>query len=286
MVEPIARGWRERLEEIPCQVDAIHLPEVDNARIAQDQEWCEVLMGGHRRRIRFHDYGQIYDIPGLYERLFYDRLKCCSPTRVVGLLADVMSDLGIHPGSLKVLDLGAGNGMVGDELHSLGAKQIIGVDIIPEAKEAALRDRPGVYQDYLVADMTKLRPSDEETLSRRRCDCLTTVAALGFSDVPPLAFATALSMIETPGLLAFNIKEDFLKEKDSTGFTRLIRQLSREEILQIQAYRRYRHRLSMTGRPLYYVAMVAKKLQEVPPQLIRSLKRQAVEAGVIFPRPA
>lgn len=269
MVEPIAMPrWRKRLEEIPCHVDAIHLPEEDNARISQDQEWCEVLMGGHRRRIRFHDYGKIYSIPGLYERLFYDRLKCCSPSRVVRLLAGVIPDLGIHPGSLKVLDLGAGNGMVGDELRSLGVNKIIGIDIIPEAKKATLRDRPGVYQDYLVADMTNLRPSDEETLRHQRCNCLSTVAALGFSDVPPAAFATALSMIETPGLLAFNIKEDFLKEKDSTGFTRLIRRLSREEILQIQAYRRYRHRLSMTGRPLYYVAMVAKKLEEVPPQLI------------------
>jgi hypothetical protein len=158
--------------------------------------------------------------------------------------------------------------MVGDELRSLGVNEIVGVDIISEAKKAALRDRPGVYQDYLVADMTKLQPSVEERLRREQCNCLITVAALGFSDVPPAAFAKALNLIETPGLLALNIKEDFLREKDSTGFTKLIRRLSREEILQIQAYRRYRHRLSMTGRPLYYVAMVAKKLEEVPRQLI------------------
>jgi predicted TPR repeat methyltransferase len=186
-------------------------------------------------------------------------------------MADVLSDLGIAASSLKVLDLGAGNGMVGDELRSLGAKKIIGFDIISEAKKATHRDRPGVYQDYVVADMTGLRPSEEETLRRQRLNCLSTVAALGFSDVPPAAFATALSLIETPGLVAFNIKEDFLREKDDTGFTKLIRRLTREEILQIQAYRRYRHRLSMTGRPLYYVAMVAKKLEEIPPQLIESL---------------
>jgi hypothetical protein len=263
--------WRKRLENIPCAVDAIHLPEVGKGRISQDQEWCEVLISGHRRRIRFHDYGQIYDIPGLYERLFYDRLKCSSPTRVVRLLADVLPDLGIHPRSLKVLDLGAGNGMVGDELRSLGASKIIGVDIISQAEKATLRDRPGVYNDYVVADMTSLQPSGEEMLRLHRCNCLSTVAALGFSDVPPAAFASALSLIETPGLLAFNIKEDFLREKDSTGFTKLIRRLSREEVLQIQAYRRYRHRLSMTGRPLYYVAMVAKKLEEVTPQMIESL---------------
>jgi hypothetical protein len=262
--------WRERIQTIPSRVDAIHLPDVENAGIPQDHEWCEVVVGSQRRRIRFHDYGQIYDIPGLYERLFYDRLQCCSPSRVVRLLAEVMSDLGIRPGSLNVLDLGAGNGMVGDELRSLGANKIVGVDIISEAKKATLRDRPGIYRDYFVADMTRLVTSEEDKLREQNCNCLSTVAALGFSDVPPTAFATALSLIETPGLLTFNIKEDFLKEKDSTGFTRLIRQLSREEIIQIQAYRRYQHRLSMTGRPLYYVAMVARKLEDVPAQMLDS----------------
>jgi hypothetical protein len=263
--------WRERIETIPSQVDAIHLPEIDDVTIEQDHEWCEVVLGEKRRRIRLHDYGQIFNIPGLYERLFYGRLDCCSPSRVVGLLSDTLSDLEIDPGSLRVLDLGAGNGMVGDELRALGVKGVIGVDIIHEAKNAALRDRAGIYRDYVVADMTCLETVDEEKLRRYNCNCLSTVAALGFSDVPPAAFATALNMIETPGLLAFNIKEDFLKEKDSTGFTKLVRQLSRNEIIQIQAYRRYQHRLSMNGRPLYYVAMVAKKLEDVPPQLVDSL---------------
>jgi hypothetical protein len=272
MIEPIAEPrWRERLETIPCAVDAIYLPQIENGRISQDQEWCEVRVHGDRRQIRFHDYGRLYEIPGLYERVYYDRLKCCSPSRVVRLMADVLSDLGIDPGLLRVLDLGAGNGMVGDELRSLGVKKIIGFDIISEAKKATLRDRPGVYQDYVVADMTGLRPSEEETLRRQRLNCLSTVAALGFSDVPPAGFATALSLIETPGLVAFNIKEDFLTENDSTGFTKLIRRLTREQILQIQAYRRYRHRISMTGQPLYYVAMVARKLEELPPQLTEYL---------------
>ncbi|MFG0295767.1 MAG: methyltransferase, partial [Maioricimonas sp. JB045] len=63
-------------------------------------------------------------------------------------------------------------------------------------------------------------------------------------------------------------KEDFLREEDSSGFSKLIRQLSREELIQVQCYRRYQHRVSMTGEPLYYVAMIAQKLDEVPGELI------------------
>lgn len=70
--------------------------------------------------------------------------------------------------------------------------------------------------------------------------------------------------------MAFNIKEDFLCERDETGFCELIRQLSRERIIQMQAYRRYQHRLSVTGKPLYYVAVVAKKLKGVPEHMIES----------------
>ena len=52
-----------------------------------------------------------------------------------------------------MLDLGAGNGMVGEALREHGFEEITGVDITPEAGEAAERDRPGVYADYHVCDL-------------------------------------------------------------------------------------------------------------------------------------
>jgi hypothetical protein len=45
----------------------------------QDEEWCEVVLDGRRRRIRFHDYRDVYGIPRLYEHLIYHRLECRSP---------------------------------------------------------------------------------------------------------------------------------------------------------------------------------------------------------------
>jgi hypothetical protein len=99
-------------------------------------------------------------------------------------------------------------------------------------------------------------------------NCLTTVAALGFGDIPDKAFAKALDLVETPGWLAFNIKQDFLEDRDQTGFCRLIKDLSNRGVLEIQAYRRYRHRISITGEPLYYVAMVARKCSDVPDELL------------------
>ncbi len=268
LVEKQQPQWHKRMETIDSVVDAIHLPDSLSSDVDQDQEWCEAVIDGEKRRYRFHDYDRIYEVPGLYESVFYRTLKCCSPSRVVWLLADMMRDLGGEFAKMRVLDVGAGNGMVGDELAAHSDPFLVGVDIIPEARKAAKRDRPGLYDDYRVVDLTELDEREEERLRGYSLNCLTSVAALGYGDIPPAAFIKALDLIETPGWVAFTIKEDFLYEDDTTGFCKMIRMLSRERILPIQAYRRYRHRLSMAGEPLYYVAMVARKERDLPDALL------------------
>lgn len=263
MTTMVEAAWKERLASMDTSIGPIQLPEETDGRLSQDEEWCRVTIDGTPRRIRFHDYATIYEIPGLYEKIFYDRLECSSPFRVSRLLAEIVRERDEKPQDLRVLDLGAGNGMVGEELDSLGVEKIVGVDIIPEAREAAMRDRAGIYQDYLVADMTELPNGTAETLASSHLNCLTTVATLGFGDIPPEAFSTALSLVSTPGWVAFNIKEDFLTEQDHSGFARLVRSLSRRGAIRIEAYHRYQHRLAVDGRPLYYVAMVASKRKEV-----------------------
>ena len=240
----------------------IRLPRVNGVPTTQDREWCEVLQGGICRRLRFHDYHEIYRVPGLYELLFYDCLKCCSPSRVIGLLAEVLAEEEVPPAGLRALDVGAGNGMVGEELRRLGLAELVGLDIIPEARQAAERDRPGIYDEYVVADLTNLTSVQRQSLRRRRFDLMTTVAALGFGDIPPAAFLEALAMVETGGWLAFNIKENFLFERDVTGFCRAVRNLQQRESIRVHAYRRYRHRFSTSGEGLYYVAVVARKTGE------------------------
>lgn len=175
------------------------LPDVGQD-LDQDEEWCEILVGGERRRIRFHDYHKIYEIPGFYERLFYDRLKCESPRVIRRLLAQVLAELETEPGELRVLDVGAGNG---------------------------------------------------------------TVAALGFDDITPHAFTVAYNLISTPGLVAFTIKENFVAKHDLSGFSGLIRQMFDEQVIRLLVKERYRHRLSVQGEPLYYVALVTEKVSDV-----------------------
>ncbi len=249
---------------------AIRFPRIDQ-RLDQDEEWCEVNFDGQWQRIRCHDYDQIFNIPGLYEALFYKALKCTSPKRVTKLLSEELEDSDVSPDSLRVLDVGAGNGMMGERLAGLGVERVVGVDILPEAKMAAERDRPGVYRDYLVADLTALSTDDQQKLESHRFNAMTTVAALGFGDMPPRAFATAYNFVEEGGWLAFNVKESFVKGSDDSGFSRMIRMMTEWELINAHVYRRYCHRLSMDQVPLYYVAYVARKVRDIPEALLVAL---------------
>jgi len=213
-----------------------------------------------RRRIRFHDYADIFAVPGLYEQLFYEHLECCSPAVVTELLAGVVAARDSRMADLRVLDVGAGNGMVGEELREAGVGMVVGADILPAAAEATERDRPGVYDDYHVVDLTAPPPAAHRRLSEGRFTCLTTVAALGFGDIPPQAFARAFDYLADGALVAFTLKDRFTDETaDESGFSRLLRELSVQgRLVELESVR-YRHRLSVTGEPLHYVAIVAEK---------------------------
>ena len=250
---------------------ALHLPPKHaRGELDQDEEWCEVeTPDGERRRIRFHDYAEIYNVPGLYERLFAERLDCTSPRVVTDLLGDALRDAAARPEQLSALDFGAGNGMVGELLAELSIGEIVGVDLLPEARDAAHRDRPGLYEAYYALDMTQLTAESRRDLMRHDFDLMTCVAALGFGDIPPLAFAEAFNLVGSPGWIAFNIRDRFFEE-ESSGFGGLIARMFREGVLEERASTRYTHRISVAGEPLEYIAIIAEKHGDVPSEWVRT----------------
>lgn len=249
----------------------IQFPPIESHLIPQDEVYFHIVEQQERYRLRFHDYAEIYKRAGLYEQLFCERLKCSSPQKVGEILQRTVVAAGERLSELRVLDLGAGNGMMGEVLKQEGVARLIGADIIPEARDAADRDRPGVYDDFYVADFTNLSQTDRESLSNWSINCLTTVAALGFGDIPPLAFLTALQFVQNDGWVAFNIKETFLERSDTSGFSKFIRELIFSKYLELFHLEKYRHRLSMEGTPLFYYALVARKRAEIPKELMRDL---------------
>lgn len=243
----------------------ISFPVTEPGALAQDEAYFYLREGGERLRIRCHDYDAIYARPGLYEQLFYERLRCVSPRKARDVLVKVLADNQLELSSLRVLDLGAGNGMVGELLD---AARVIGIDISAAARDACDRDRPQAYDAYQVRDMSRLDAATAAEMKRWRIDCLTCVAALGFGDIPVPAFARSFNLVGDGGWAAFNIKETFLHEGDRSGFSRLVKQLLFSDTLEVHHLERYRHRLSIDGEPLFYYMLVGRKRADIDESLI------------------
>jgi predicted TPR repeat methyltransferase len=252
-------------------VDRVRLPSVAEpaaGRVEQDEEWCEIEERGAWRRLRFHSYAEIFARAGLYEHLFHGLLKCCSPARVAAMLEESLRESGVDARDHRILDVGAGNGMLGEELRARGFGEIFGVDLLPEAKAAQERDRPGIYANYVIGDLAKY---DDEMRARVEAfspTILACVAALGFGDIPPRAWFNAMSAIPVGGLLAFNIRADFLDARYAFGFSELVRRMTSANVIRLESLQRYKHRLSVAGEPLWYTAIIATKLGPIPPAML------------------
>lgn len=238
-------------------------------QLDQDEEWVLVKLEEGWRQIRLHDYNEVYEVQGLYEKWVYDVLECASPQKIRDLLGAALKEADIDPASLTVLDLGAGNGCVAEVLTELGMGRFVGIDIYREAAEAAERDRPGLYDAYFVGDLTLPETSRAPELARD-FEVLTCVAALGFSDIPPAVFAAAYNQVSDDGWVAFTIKADFMNGNDTTGFSGLITSMLRDGVLELVSRDKYQHRASTEGEPLLYEAFVGRKRRDVPQALVDS----------------
>lgn len=242
---------------------ALPLPD-DRGSIEQDEEWIVVRTDSGWRKIRLHDYHEVFAVPGLYEKWVYRALKCKSPQRIADLLARVLLREGVDAGSLTLLDLGAGNGCVADELRRIGLQHFVGVDLIPEAEAAAHRDRPDLYTDYAVCDLTDPDPAAQNILDRHTFNAMACVAALGFGDIPPAAFIAAFNRVIDGGWIAFNIKTTFLEDTRPGSFAEFIASMLRDGTLEVLEQETYVHRLNPAGEELVYDAIIGRKRRPVP----------------------
>jgi hypothetical protein len=227
--------------------------------LEQNEEWFHLITDDGQERIRIHEYDRVYDVPGLYEEVVYKKLRCDSPQVITDLLEDAMGTMEKPLAPLRVLDFGAGNGIVGECLRqAMDAEAIVGVDIIEEAKKAVERDRPEVYDDYFVMDLSQPDKEAKRHLEGWNFNALVTVAALGFGDIPTKAFVNAFNLVEPGSWVVFNIKERFLSDSDDTGYCEMLQDMIGRS-LKVHKRHHYCHRLSMTGEPLYYYAIVGRK---------------------------
>lgn len=175
-----------------------------------DETWIEYGPPRDRRRVGFHDYAALYAVPGLYERVFHDELEMRSADVVVGLYADALRTLDRTAADERVLDLGAGTGIGGTLLRELGVGQVTALDVEPAAADAAARDRPGVYDAFLVADLGA-SPETLEALAADRPTALLAISAIGAGHIALELLAETVTRVLRPGgLFGFAVAAELL----------------------------------------------------------------------------
>jgi len=167
----------------------------------QGEEQFVLHLDGEAREVVLHDYATVYSVPGLYEEVVQRRLQCASPATVADAVVEAGAAIGRGPADLRAFDLGAGNGVVGEELTARGVTVVVGADGIPEARDAAHRDRPGMYAHYLVGE--RLEGAEVARLVREeRLDALVAAGAVGEGHVPVDALAELWSAFPAGSVLA------------------------------------------------------------------------------------
>lgn len=226
-----------------------------------NEEYFFLTQNGQELRLKLHDYGDVYSIPGLYEYIAMEILKYRSPEIMSSLLVEKVTATGLPVNELKILELGAGSGLFGKALAKLGVTSITGIDIVPEAAAAARREYPGVYQDYFVEDLTQLSESTKNNIEDQNLNCFVCCSALSSGHIPVTAFIASLNLIQEGGWVMFNIaKTSYDNQNNPPEFVKFYRQAIAKGTLKVNDTHVYNHRRFFNGRTLEYVAILARKL--------------------------
>ena len=213
---------------------------------------------GRSERMRLHDYDRMYAVPGLYEDVIQRRLQCASPAKIADVLLRVAELETREPHLLRVLDLGAGNGIVGEELRARGVDVLVGTDSARKAGTAAARDRPGLYSSYLLGDL-KGMPELGTLVRELGINCIVCAGALGFEHIEAHSFAELWELLPPGAIFALTVHEDLADPGTSDIGDELAVLRAQGSGTEIVVWERFRHRLTMTGEPIHYLAIGARK---------------------------
>ena len=224
-----------------------------------EEAFTVTFASGRTQRIGLHDYDRMYAIAGLYEEVVHRLLRCASPAKLADVLLRVAELEGRSPHLLRVLDLGAGNGLVGVQLRERGVVVLAGTDSARRAREAANRDHPGLYASYVLADANG-QPAELGSLVRELgINCIVCAGALGFEHIEAQSFTELWDLLPPGAMFSLTVHEQLAEPGASDIGDELALLRAGHGGTEIVVSERFRHRVSVTGEPIYYLAIGARK---------------------------
>ena len=142
---------------------------------------------------------------------------------------------------------------------------MLGTDIVDAARDAALRDRPGVYDAYETLDLLALTDEQQRNIAALSANALSCVAPVGMGSqqLPPLALIAAVRLLAADALIAY-IHDPTVGEPDSVTPELFAQQLG-DGVRTVQLERRrYTHRRTVGGRAYEMDGVVVRVTRDGP----------------------
>ena len=173
------------------------------------------------------------------------------------MLSAAVDSLGWDRKAVRVIDLAAGNGISGEALRAHGLHPVLGTDIVPEARQAALRDRPAVYDAYEILDLLNLQPAQERALAALEANAVSCVAPVGTAgqQLPPRALTAVAKRLAADALIAY-LHDPTVGVPDEVTAELWARELGPDIRAERLTERRYLHRYTLAGEPYEMIGMV------------------------------
>lgn len=123
-----------------------------------------------------------------------------APRAAAELLATHVADKGA-----RVLDAGAGTGMVGEELHRVGFRRITALDMSPGMLAQA--EQKSIYEELVVGELGKPLPFETGEFAGVTC-----VGVLTFGHAPPETLDELVRVTAAGGAVVFSMRTDYYTE--------------------------------------------------------------------------
>ncbi len=218
---------------------------------------------GTQKMLHAWDYKSMFKHPFLYDEYYGQYLKLDAPRIIWSYFQDVLKKQEEN-NPLRILDIAAGSGQLGSEIRKSNAEChiLVGLDILTEAKQATLRDRPGIYDDYCVLDLANLANNDLRYLKSLDPNCIFIISATGggdttdehnYKDVELEEYKTLLSIVSSGSFFIFNVREHYTPgQKIILDFLK--------KYCKVVGHKVHFHRYLTNGEPINFQTFILKKI--------------------------
>ena len=188
---------------------------VDTKKESELYDWT---VGTHYG-IKVEEVKQIYDKTASEYEQFYTKTGWVAYIHSAKLFEKVLSKLGFEK-DCKILDVGAGTGLVGNEMYKLGYANLTGIDLSEEMLAEA--SKKGVYKHLVQVDMYNF----DISIYSQKFDAVISIGTFTVGQLKPEIIPKLARFVRPGGVVCISFR-DITWENPETGFTKQVEEMEK-----------------------------------------------------------